>query len=637
MWYNKSMFYHIYPLGFCGAPFENKDEAVVNRISKVEEWIPHFKELGINAIYFGPIFKSSTHGYDTTDYAVIDNRLGTNEDFAKLCKALHKANIKVVVDGVFNHVGRQFWAFEDVKKNRDRSAYKDWFVNVNFGGNSNYNDGFYYEGWEGHYELVKLNLYNEAVKNHLYDVVRGWVKEFDIDGIRLDVAYSLEENFMKGLRHVVDAEKKDFWLMGEIIHGDANRIMNDQMLNSATNYECYKGIYSSHNDKNYFEINYSMNRLFGNGGIYKGKHMYNFVDNHDVTRIASILKNKHHLDNVYTLLFTMPGIPSVYYGSEWKLEGIKQGRDQEIRPSLELDEMLKRDQKLVKHIRKLAAIKNTYEPLEEGGYQEVIVRNEQLIFKRESNTGRILVGLNLSDHAETYRVRDDEGQKYINVLNDNQPVKFENGEYVLELKECGGVVLVPEAMFKANPLKEADGESVDVDEDALTKALAKAKAKKLELKAADIDVDVAPVSDEDIKELPEDDVVKAKTGEKAIEDFENIEEKIITKETKKLKGEVADKVREETEVLVGEAADEIIAELTQEVENRANELAEQVAKELVEEIVAKVELMTGTIVQKISKQVAKAALDKSTELVETATNQIIENLIAKAKDAVKNI
>lgn len=170
MWAYESIFYQIYPLGFCGAPFENNGKAQ-SRILKVLDWIPHIKKLGANAIYFSPIFESDTHGYNTRDYKKLDCRLGFNEDFVKVCEELHKAHIRIVLDGVFNHVGRGFWAFQDVLQNRENSRYRDWF-HIDFGGNSNYNDGLWYEGWEGNFDLVKLNLQNEEVVQHIFDAVK---------------------------------------------------------------------------------------------------------------------------------------------------------------------------------------------------------------------------------------------------------------------------------------------------------------------------------------------------------------------------------------------------------------------------------------------------------------------------------
>ena len=309
MWAYESVFYQIYPLGFCGAPFEN-DGVEKPRIRKVEEWIPHIRKTGADAIYFSPVFESDTHGYNTRDFRKIDCRLGSNEDFAEVCKSLHEAGIRVVLDGVFNHVGRGFWAFQDVLKNRERSPYLNWF-HINLGGNSNYNDGLWYEGWEGNYDLVKLNLKNDEVVNHILESVRFWVETFDIDGLRLDVAYLLDHDFVRRLRSFCDRLKKDFFLVGEILHGDYKTLVNDQMLHSCTNYECYKGLYSSFNSMNLFEINHSLMRQFGpeNWTLYKGLHLMSFVDNHDVTRIASILTNEKHLPLIYAMAFGMPGIP----------------------------------------------------------------------------------------------------------------------------------------------------------------------------------------------------------------------------------------------------------------------------------------------------------------------------------------
>ena len=225
MWAYESVFYQIYPLGFCGAPFEN-DGVLEHRIEKVNDWIPHIKKLGADAIYFSPVFESDTHGYNTRDYTKIDTRLGTNEDFANVCNNLHKEGIRVVLDGVFNHVGRGFWAFEDVLKNREQSPYVNWFGRIAFDGNSNYNDGLWYEGWEGNYDLVKLNLRNEEVIQHIFSAIKGWVDEFDIDGLRLDVAYCLDHDFVRRLRSFCNELKPDFFLVGETLHGDYNQLMN---------------------------------------------------------------------------------------------------------------------------------------------------------------------------------------------------------------------------------------------------------------------------------------------------------------------------------------------------------------------------------------------------------------------------
>ena len=391
MWADESVFYQIYPLGFCGAPEQN-DGLVVPRIAKVAEWIPHILQTGANAIYFSPLFDSDSHGYDTRDYRRLDCRLGTNADFAKVCRQLHENKIKVVLDGVFNHVGRGFWAFQDVLQNREGSPYKDWF-HINFSGNSNYNDGLWYEGWEGHYELVKLNLRNEEVIAHLFDCIRGWVEEFDIDGLRLDVAYMLDRDFLRRLHDFCQGLKPDFFLVGEMLHGDYNQLVNDQMLHSATNYECYKGLYSSFNSMNMFEIGHSLLRQFGpeNWTLYKGKHLLNFVDNHDVTRVASILTNPEHLPLIYGILFAMPGIPCIYYGSEWGTEGVKQqGSDANLRPCF--DGPIFND--LTQQIAAMAQAHRDSPALCYGDYTSLVLTNRQIIFQRRCDTERVIVAVN---------------------------------------------------------------------------------------------------------------------------------------------------------------------------------------------------------------------------------------------------
>lgn len=394
MWAYEGIFYQIYPIGFCGAPTAN-DGKTVSRILKLKDWSSYLESLGISSILLNPIFESDNHGYDTRDYKKIDCRLGTNEDFAEVCKDLHAHNVKIVLDGVFNHVGRGFWAFKDVQEKKWDSPYKDWFC-INFDGNSCYNDGFWYEGWEGHFELVKLNLANSAVVDYLLECVKGWIDEFDIDGLRLDVAYCLDRNFMKRLRSFCQELKPDFALIGEVLFGDYNQIVNDEMLHSCTNYECYKGIYSSFNSMNMFEIAHSLNRQYGpeQWCIYRGKHLMSFVDNHDVTRIASILTNKNHLPLTYGLLLGMPGVPCIYYGSEWGEEGVKApNNDYALRPCFEEP----KPNELTKEIKKMIHVRTGSNALCHGSYRNVVLTNHQLIFERRTDDERMLVAINASD------------------------------------------------------------------------------------------------------------------------------------------------------------------------------------------------------------------------------------------------
>ena len=231
-----------------------------------------------------------------------------------------------------------------------------------------------------------------------------WMDELGIDGLRLDAADCVDREFFKQLHSFTKGKRGDFWLMGEIIHGDYRVWANDEMLDSVTNYECWKGIYSSHNDKNYFEIAYSLKRQFGQGGLYENLCLYNFLDNHDVNRIGSLLKQRENLKNAYTLLYMMPGIPSIYYGSEWGIEGVKgQGMDADLplRPKLNLKEMCAKEKDLPAHIRELAEIRRESDAVKYGVYEEVLVRNEQFVFARRSGEQYKVIALNLTDHAET--------------------------------------------------------------------------------------------------------------------------------------------------------------------------------------------------------------------------------------------
>jgi len=441
-WYENAIIYHVYPLGFCGASKYNEGGEPVNRLEKILDWIPHFKELGVDAVYFGPIFESVEHGYDTTDYRVIDRRLGTNEMFAHICDELHQNGIRVILDGVFNHVGRNFWAFQDVQEKEQASEYCDWFAGLNFGGQSPCDDPFWYEGWNGFYNLVKLNLKNWHVCDYLIEAVGQWIDEFHIDGIRFDAADCVDFDFFRRIHNFCKERNPEFWLMGEIIHGDYKRWANPEMLDSVTNYECYKGIYSSHNDKNYFEINYSINRQFGNGGIYQGTALYNFVDNHDVNRLASTLNDQRNLPLCYTLLYSMPGIPSIYYGSEYGVQGRHENNsDDGLRPCLELDELNRSGNlDLYRHLVKLGRIYRAYPAMRTGSYRTVEVRNQQLLFAKEQDGRTVYVALNLDDNQSEFYFNTNV-PSLVDVV-DGQSIPVENGNAHIVLKPHSQMILV---------------------------------------------------------------------------------------------------------------------------------------------------------------------------------------------------
>ena len=447
-WYEEAIFYHIYPLGLLGAPERRQDqgEETVHRLRDLDAWVDHMKDLGFTATYIGPLFESTSHGYDTKDYRRVDSRLGDNEDFRHFVEKCHENGIRVVVDGVFNHTGREFFAFQDLQRNRENSPYRYWYQDVNFGGNSPFNDGFWYRAWHNCYELANLNLGNPEVRNYLLDVVRFWIDEFDIDGIRLDCADCLSFDFMRELRNATAEKKEDFWLMGEVIHGDYARWVKPEYLHSVTNYELWKGLYSGHNDHNYFEIAHTIRRQFdANGGIYRGCRLYSFVDNHDVDRIVNTLKEKKFLRSVYTLLYTLPGIPSVYYGSEFGVEGKKEwGGDQHLRPALDLEKLSAEPPvpELPELIRRLARVHAEERALTDGAYRELLLTNRQYAFARILGDEAVITAVNNDDTEARFEIPCPvPGTEAVEVFTE-KALKTENGKIIWEMPAYGSAIFI---------------------------------------------------------------------------------------------------------------------------------------------------------------------------------------------------
>ncbi len=397
-WVRGAVFYHIYPLGLFGAAPRNDFTAPpAGHLRELAPWIDHIASLGVNALYIGPLFESTAHGYDTANFGEVDRRLGTRADLSALIEDLHRRGIRVVLDAVLNHVGRDFWAFRDVLARGPASAYVDWFDGLRFDTTSSYGDPFGYVGWNGHYDLVKLNLRNPAVVQHLFDAIRDWVDSFAIDGLRLDAADCLAPEFLRALARFRRTLPRELWLVGELIHGDYRNWANEEMLDSATNYECYKGLYSSHVDANYFEIAYSLQRQFGPAGMYRDLTLYSFCDNHDVDRVASRLRDPAHLYPLYCLLFTMPGVPSIYYGSEWGLSGQRTAAsDRALRPALRLETMRVRapHPDLPAAITRLAALRSATPALQDGRYIQLGVQALWLAFLRDAPHQRVVVVVN---------------------------------------------------------------------------------------------------------------------------------------------------------------------------------------------------------------------------------------------------
>ena len=457
-WYDEAVFYHIYPLGMTGAPKQNSYGEEVSRLNMLLPWISHVKEIGCNAIYIGPLFESVGHGYETTDYKKLDSRLGTNEDLTNFVAECHSQGIRVILDGVFNHTGRDFFAFQDIKQNRENSQYKDWYCNVNFWGNNSYNDGFSYENWGGYDLLAKLNQRNPAVKDFICDVIRFWVKEFDIDGIRLDAADVMDFEYMKALRNVANEVKPDFWLMGEVIHGNYSRWANEGTLHSVTNYMLHKALYSGHNDHNYFEVAHTIKYV--NGMVGNNLKLYTFVDNHDVERIYTKLKKKEHYLPVHVMLYTLPGVPAIYYGSEFGIEGRKERHsDDSLRPALNYEDYKNavETNSCTKLVAALGKIRQNTPALCYGEYKELLLQTTHFAYARELDGKSVITTVNNGDHEVSMNIPAGNSAEYVGALS-GKKVAVVDGRIQITVDGNSGEIWIPTEMYKDSfaPIKTVE-------------------------------------------------------------------------------------------------------------------------------------------------------------------------------------
>lgn len=553
-WYDEAVFYHIYPLGMTGAPKQNEYGEPVERLNKLLPWISHIKNIGCNAIYIGPLFESVGHGYETTDYKKLDSRLGTNETLKNFVAECHAQGVKVIFDGVFNHTGRDFFAFKDIKENRENSRYKDWYCNVNFWGNNSYNDGFGYENWGGYDLLVKLNQKNPEVINYICDVIRFWVDEFDVDGIRLDAADVMDFDYMKALRRTANEVKPDFWLMGEVIHGDYIRWANADTLHSVTNYHLHKALYSGYNDHNFFEIAHTVKRLNDMcGGVFK---LYNFVDNHDVERIMSKLSTPKGFVPVHIMLYTLPGVPSIYYGSEFGIEGKKaHGADADapLRPEMDYEgwEAAREDNSYVKFISALGEIRKQVKALSYGDYKEQNLTTRQYTYSRSYEGSTVVVMVNNDDNACTMNGGAPDG-KYVGALSGRE-ITVSGGGFSVEIEGNSGEIWVPvDKALEVTPVEmpvkeevvEVKVEAVPVVEEAVVEVV---EAEPV-VETVEEETVAEPVEEEVVVEEQTETPVKALDLNKPYEEMtiEELQASIIAKMAKN--GPVTDEMRRTVEV-----------------------------------------------------------------------------------------
>ena len=479
-WYDEAVFYHIYPLGLTGAPKQNSYGEPVSRLNTLLPWISHIKEIGCNAIYIGPLFESVGHGYETTDYKKLDSRLGTNEDLKNFVAECHKQGIRVIFDGVFNHTGRDFFAFQDIKHNREHSQYKDWYCNVNFWGNNSFNDGFSYDNWGGYDLLAKLNQHNPAVRDYICDVIRFWVNEFDVDGIRLDAADVMDFEYMKALRRVANEVKQDFWLMGEVIHGNYSRWANEGTLHSVTNYMLHKALYSGHNDHNYFEVAHTI--TYVSGMVGNKLNLYSFVDNHDVERIYTKLKNKAHFVPVHVMLYTLPGIPSLYYGSEFGIEGRKERySDDSLRPALNYEDYKDavKTNECTKLIAALGKIRQNTPALMYGEYKQLELQTTHFAYARVLEGKSVITTVNNADNDVSMNLAAGNSIEYVGALT-GQKVSVNGGRIQVNVPANFGEIWIPAELYNDSvaPIKTVEVKKLPKPEPKVEAKVEKPKQEK---------------------------------------------------------------------------------------------------------------------------------------------------------------
>ena len=443
------LIYHVYPLGACGAPrVQSPEDSVCYRLAELEAWAPFIRELQMDTVYLGPVWQSESHGYDTLDFYQVDQRLGDLQTLRNLVHAFHAAGLRVVLDGVFNHVGRGFFAFQDVLKHREHSKYRGWFAGLDFSRNNAYQDRLCYSDWSGCQNLVKLNGAHPEVKAYLLGAVSLWVNECGIDGLRLDAADDLHPDFIQSLRAHCDSLNPQFWLLGEMVHGDYNRLLGTEKLHSVTNYELYKSLYSSLNDMNFFELAYAVNRQYSpSQGIYRNHRLYSFADNHDVDRVASVLQHSEHLKLLYLLLATLPGRPSLYYGSEWGTQGRRgSSSDQELRPPLAISDFEKNaSHPLRRYLQRLFSMRLEQRALREGVILSVKVDSKQYAFLRYEQEECVLVCVNATKESVHLRLDIPEPAPYEglaeDILDGGPSIQYGARTLYIEMSACFGRVL----------------------------------------------------------------------------------------------------------------------------------------------------------------------------------------------------
>ncbi len=394
-WVEHVVWWNVFPMGLLGAESERlgPDVEVRHRLPRLEAWLDYLVQLGASGLLLGPVFESSTHGYDTVDHLAIDRRLGDAEDFDSLVSAAHRRGVRVLLDGVFNHVGRDFAQFQEALRDGPGSAAGEWFqLYWNGGAEPDY------DHFEGHRALVTLNHESPAVVDHVVEVMCHWLDR-GADGWRLDAAYAVPPSFWAAVLPRVRERHPDAYVAGEVLHGDYADYVRTSGLDSVTQYELWKSIWSSLNDRNFHELAWTLSR---HDELLDTFVPLTFVGNHDVTRIASKLDDPAHLAHALVVLLTVAGTPCIYYGDEQGFHGVKEeraGGDDAVRPAFPdgPSDLSPLGQPVLDLHRRLISVRRRHPWLHRARTTAEHVTNDHVVLVSRDEQHAMTVALNVSD------------------------------------------------------------------------------------------------------------------------------------------------------------------------------------------------------------------------------------------------
>lgn len=399
-WVDHAIFWHVFPLGFVGAEHERTQVPageVRHRLHHLTRWLAYVVELGCSGLLLAPVFESSSHGYDTLDYRRIDPRLGDESDFEALVQACQERGLRLVLDGVFNHVGHDHPAFTQALAEGEGSEAAKLFQ---FYWESTDDQGEpAHEMFEGHPGLVTLNHESDAVVDLVTDVMCYWLAK-GIDGWRLDAAYAVPTSFWHKVIPRVREQFPDAYIFGEVLHGDYAAFVREADLDAVTEYELWKATWSSIDTVNFHELVWTLGR---HNDMLDSFVPQTFIGNHDVTRVASQIAEQRHHEHAFVILLTVGGTPSIYYGDEQGYTGVKEqraGGDDQVRPVMpeSPDQLSDLGRGLQHVVQELIALRRRHPWLHRARTQVNDVANGTITYVATGEGGEsVRVGLNLTD------------------------------------------------------------------------------------------------------------------------------------------------------------------------------------------------------------------------------------------------